>query len=338
MECERKAVSGGTEIIYKVPRPRSNPKEWLGFVHFKPRGLAGIVEITNRNASLDTSNLDIGGTTKIGAGNLAGAHGEGLKLALLVLMRGSQNHKVRCRSGGFTWTFNFGKNGRLVARLSRISEQAHSRLELQTRTKAGKSLLPFCPSAKNDVQFLLGEPHKGRSELGVPVQRRMVTQDNFESWCESALFLQNPDPNEIVRTRDGDLLIGEKFRGRLYLKGLLLNEDTESRWASVTNKPLRYGYNFAYGTTNRERQSVAGAYEESATILNIWSTAITEKPELVSELSFMLNSKQTRYADIDGAMARVGKRTAEALWTYLTNDPYQKRWYYSAKEKSDVGT
>ena len=43
----------------------------------------------------------MGGTSKAGNKNQAGAHGEGLKLALLVLMRGEQNHCVRCRSGGF---------------------------------------------------------------------------------------------------------------------------------------------------------------------------------------------------------------------------------------------
>lgn len=263
VECERNVVNGYSETLYKVPRPNSQPKEWLGFIHFKPQGKDGVVEITNRNATLHPWHLDMGGTSKSGAGNLAGTHGEGLKVALLVLMRGSQNHKVRCRSGGFSWTFNFTKYGRLVVRLNRLSDKAASRPRL------GKTLLPFCPDAKSDVQFVLGEPHYGRSDLGIPTRRNLISPETFAAWTEAALFLQNPSPDELVTTASGDLLIGQRFRGRLYLKGLLLSEDTTSRWASVTNKPLRYGYNFAAGTTNRERQSVAGAYEESATILDI---------------------------------------------------------------------
>ncbi|KAK8143572.1 hypothetical protein G3M48_007052 [Beauveria asiatica] len=167
VECERNVVNGYSEILYKVPRPSSQPKEWLGFIHFKPQGKGGVVEIRNRNATLHPWHLDMGGTSKSGAENLAGTHGEGLKAALLVLMRGSQNHKVRCRSGGFSWTFNFTKYGRLAVRLNRLSDKAAGRPRL------GKTLLLFCSDAKSDVQFVLGEPHYGRSDLGIPTRRNL---------------------------------------------------------------------------------------------------------------------------------------------------------------------
>ncbi|KAM0744660.1 hypothetical protein ACQRIT_000044 [Beauveria bassiana] len=334
VECERRIGNGCIEIIYKVPRPNSKPKEWLGFIHYKADGKGGIVEITNRNATLHPWHLDMGGTSKSGSGNLAGAHGEGLKVALLVLMRGSRNHKIRCRSSGFSWTFNFTKHGRLVARLNRMSAEAIGRLESQVRSKPEETLLPFCPNAKSDVQFVLGEPHHGRSDLGVPTRRNLIKQNDFEAWTEAALFLQEPSPDELVKTGSGDLLIGERFRQRLYLKGLLLSEDTPQRRASVTNKPLRYGYNFAAGTTNRERQSVAGAYEESATIIDIWSKALVLRPELASELSLMLNSKQ-HYADVDGATTCIGRKTAQVLRSYLWEHSEQRMWYYSPEEKRD---
>ncbi|KAM3553298.1 hypothetical protein ARSEF4850_006978 [Beauveria asiatica] len=134
----------------------------------------------------------MGGTSKSAAGNLAGTHGAGLKVALLVLMRGNQNHKIRCRSGRFSWTFNFTKHGRLVARLNRLSTEATGRLESQGRSKVGKTLLPFCPDAKRDVQFVLGEPHHGRSEFGVPTRRNPVRQVDFEAWTETASFYRAP--------------------------------------------------------------------------------------------------------------------------------------------------
>jgi hypothetical protein len=162
-----------------------------------------------------------------------------------------------------------------------------------------------------------------------------VSQEDFESWTEAALILQEPRPDELVRTDSGDLLIGDRFRQRLYLKGMLLREDTASRWASVTNKPLKYGYNIAVGTTNRERQSVASSYEESATILDIWCKALVLKPELASNFSCMLNGQQ-EYADIDGASTGIGKKTAQILRNYLMGEPYRRRWYYSPEEKRDV--
>lgn len=338
VEREFKTVDGTTEIIYKVPRPNSEPNEWLGFIHFRPHGQGGIVEITNRNATLQPWHLDMGGTSKTGNGSQAGAHGEGLKVALLVLMRGNQNHKVRCRSGGFNWTFNFTKRGRLVARLYRMSDDAINKVEAQARNQAGKTLLPFCPRVKKDLQIILGEPHNGRSDWGVPTKRSVVSRESFEAWTTSALFLQDPKPDELIRTSSGDLLIDRRFRRRLYLKGLLLSEDTTDRWASVTNKPLKYGYNFSAGTTNRERQSVAGAYEESATILDIWAEALVVKPGLVGEFSHMLNTRQPEYADVAGVGRNIGRKTAQILKNHLTGEPYRRKWYYSPQEKSNVST
>lgn len=338
VECDRRTVNRKLEIIFKVPRPNSSPKEWLGFIHFRSQGEGGIVELTNRRATIHPWHLDMGGTSKSGSGNLAGAHGEGLKVALLVMMRGDQNHKVCCRSDGFSWTFNFTKNRRLVARLRRVSDDTLRRWEAQGRTRMAKMLAPFVPNAKTDVQFFLGEPHSGRSENGTPTQRRLVSPRDFESWTEAALFLQNPSQDELVRTGEGDLLIGERFRRRLYLKGLLLREDTEWHRASVTGKPLRYGYNISAGTTNRERQSVASAYEESATIIRIWAKALVIKPELASELSNMLNSTEVEYADVVGAKTGIGRSTAQVLWSYLTRDTFRGIWYYSPQEKRDVRT
>ncbi|KAK3173880.1 hypothetical protein K4F52_010383, partial [Lecanicillium sp. MT-2017a] len=93
VERECNVIGGATEIIYKVPSPNSRPKEWLGYIHFRPRGRGGIVEITNRNATLHPWHLDMGGTSKKGRTHQAGAHGEGLKVALLVMMRANENHK-----------------------------------------------------------------------------------------------------------------------------------------------------------------------------------------------------------------------------------------------------
>ncbi|KAK3173866.1 hypothetical protein K4F52_010389, partial [Lecanicillium sp. MT-2017a] len=240
---------------------------------------------------------------------------------------------------GFNWTFNFTKHGRLVARLNRLSDNATAKEEAGAHANSGGPSPPFSPAAKQDVQFIIGEPHNGRSEYGTPTKRQLVTQEAFQAWTRAALFLENPIPDELVQTSSGDLLIGQRFRRRLYLKGLFLSEDTASRLASVTNKPLRYGYNFSAGTTNRERQSVAGAYEESATILDIWVKAVAKRPELVGALSDLLNSRQVEYADVAGAARNIGKRTAQMLMAYLRHDKadevYHGRWLLSPKEKLD---
>lgn len=63
-------------------------EEWLGYIRFLGRGGEGTVEVANRSATLQPRHLDLDGTSKAGDSRQAGAHGEGLKIALLVLMRG----------------------------------------------------------------------------------------------------------------------------------------------------------------------------------------------------------------------------------------------------------
>ncbi|KAM3553302.1 hypothetical protein ARSEF4850_006982 [Beauveria asiatica] len=68
--------------------------------------------------------------------------------------------------------------------------------------------------------------------------------------------------------------------------------------------------------------------------MDIWSRALALRPELASELSLMLNSKQ-HYADVDGAFKCVGRKTAQILRSYLTGHSDQRIWYYSPDEKRD---
>jgi len=337
---DEKTSDRGTEIVYKVFRTGANDvKEWLGYIRFHAKGSdsAGTIDMTNRAATLQPRHLDLGGTTKAGDSHQAGAHGEGLKLALLVLMRGRQNHSVRCCSGGFNWRFDFTTRGRLVCRLHRMSPQAIQRAEDQARRLSERTLLPFAAKPAGDVQFVVGESQKGRDERGNGLQRSGVTRREFDDWTKAALFLcDNVEDGAIISTAHGDLLTDPGLRGNIYLKGLLLGESTPARSASITNRPLRFGYNFANGRTNRERQSVYGASEESAAILAIWDGVLTAKPDMAAELSEMLNDPAPLpCADIFGAR-NMCLETATVLRGYLTGQPFSGKWYYSGEDKAKV--
>lgn len=311
-------------------------KEWLGFIRFKGIDGYGTVEITNRNATLQPWHLDLGGTSKAGDECQAGAHGEGLKLALVVMMRFGQNHSVRCRSGGFTWIFDFTTRRHLVARLNRMSPSSIARTEDQARRLSQRSLLPFAPKPDGDVQFLIGEGRKGRNQWGDRVDRKPVSLSHFEAWTKAALFLYDAKDGDIISSPHGDLLVAEQLRESIYLKGLLLQESIGWESASITGKPLKFGYNFASGRTNRERQSLAYAAEESRAILAIWMGVLAAKSEMVKELSDMLNDAETEYADVEWAEERVEFETASLLRDYLFGEQFAGRWYYSGEEKKQV--
>lgn len=333
---EERTSGRSTEIVYKVFRTTPDDvKEWLGYIRFKGLDGDGTIEITNRRATLQPWHLDLAGSSKVGDAAQAGAHGEGLKLALLVLMRGPQNHAVRCRSGAFNWRFNFTTRGRLVARLRRMTPPSIVRAEDQAQRLSERTLLPFAVRPAHDVQFVIGEPHKGRCEWGSPIRRRAVTRASFDDWTKAALFLRDAKDGTVVMTAHGDLLTDPSLRGKIYLKGLLLGESTPDRPASLTNLPLQFGYNFAFGVTNREREFLSTASEEAAAILKIWSGALTAKPEVVKELSDMLNA-ESQCADVSGARHRLSAEMASTLKNYLFGDEFKSKWYYTDEERSQV--
>lgn len=317
-------------------------KEWLGYIRFKECGGKGTVEITNCSGTLQPWHLDIGGTSKAGAVGQAGAHGEGLKLALLVLMRRPQNHAVKCRSGGFNWTFDFTTRGRLMARLDRLSPQSIHEAEDQAERLSQRTLIPFGAKLQGDVQFVIGEVQKGRNESGKAATRVPVKREDFDAWTKAALFLHDAQEKGIISTEEGDLLMDPRLHGSLYLKGFLLSESTPQLSASITNRPLKFGYNFASGTTNRERQSITDAREESTRILAIWSQVLAAKPEMVSELSGMLNTAnfwgELQYADVygGGKWRLINLEMARRLKEYLFGEEFARKWYYCGEDKEKV--
>ncbi len=331
MVRQEKTAGRNTEIIYKVPGP-TNPPEWLGYIRFSGKDGLGTVEITNRKATFRPGHLDLGGTWKASDKDQAGAHGEGLKVALLVMMRRGQNHRVRCWSGGFNWFFDFTTQGKLVTRLRRLSPENILKAREKAGEQAGKTLIPVAASPTEDVQLFIGENGKGRDSGGTQVRRDQVRLEEFQGWLKAAVFLQDVNNERIVCTKYGDLITEPRLRGNIYLKGLLLAESTPENSASRTGKYLAFGYNFAVGSTNRERECLSSDQEESRAIMSIWSQALVVKPALVKALSHLLNSTNT-YADVSRAAANMKVSTAFQLKQYLFQD---RHWYYTKEEKTRV--
>lgn len=332
-EGEATPPSGNAEIVYKAVRHGAdNIEHCLGFIRYKGRNGAGTVELSNLRATLHPEHLDFGGTSKRGREDMAGAHGEGLKLAALVLMHSRQNHHVMCRTGGFTLTFNLTDNGRLVARLRRIKAQG--------KTRQPKNIAFATPAvrADGDVQFIIGEGRKGRNQYGEKVKRSPIPQKDFKSWAKVALFLTKAEAgnNSIISTVHGGLLTSEDLRGNLYLKDLLLRESTNYRSASITGHRLGFGYNFAFGQTNRERQSLADAYEESVSICDILSAALRAKPDLAAKVCDLLNSAHPLYAEAECNATFWSRDIAVLFKQNLLGGDFAGRWLYRGDEMHKV--
>ncbi|KAI1085733.1 hypothetical protein F5B20DRAFT_15638 [Whalleya microplaca] len=167
------------DVIYRVLDPDSQAngrEEWLGYIRFQGTRGMGEVEIVNRRATLQPWHLKLGGTSKRHSKDQAGSHGEGFKLAILVMMPGL-NHSVVCHSGGFKWKFDFNNNGDFCTRLIRMTPKMIDQVREDSKKSLRMGLIPFVASPQEDVKFIIGRAGPGNDSSGNKTSRGKVSLD-----------------------------------------------------------------------------------------------------------------------------------------------------------------
>lgn len=205
------------EIQITVHRkaPSGDDQELLGYIRFDKK--AGSLELANFKNRFEMSYLGLGGTTKRGHNKFAGVHGEGLKLAALVMH--PNNHAVRISASSFYWNFGFHGKDRDSFHC-RLSEPKPETMRHQKRLFAEKAR-PRTELISYIWKDVMVKISKGKGAGGL-----RVTEEDFRSWVTTSLDLSGPAPDDIIRTVHGDLILDDEFSGRIYLKGLLVNNDS----------------------------------------------------------------------------------------------------------------
>jgi hypothetical protein len=85
---------------------------------------------------------------------------------------------------------------------------------------------------------------------------------DFRDWLKVSLDFDHP--SKVIETLRGSLILDPRFRGRIYLRGLLLE----------CNKNSKFGYNLFDGIINRDRQRLTGPAQEARLLARIWEEAI----------------------------------------------------------------
>lgn len=216
------------------------------------------VVIENEGSLLPHEALLLGHTTKTDRTDLIGKFGEGLKLGVLALVRAG--HSVKIRSGSEVWTPSIQR------------------------------------SDKFNADVLVFEIGKGRSEKSrVQVEVGGIDVETWDRTKECFLFLL--DPSDLDKTRVyttyGDLLIGEKYAGKLFVKGIFVQNDPS----------MRYGYNFRDAEIDRDRKMIA-KWDLQYKCRSIWAEAANKRPDLIEVFSQMLDQQASDLEGIDEFSAR----------------------------------
>jgi len=169
--------------------------------------------VRNDGAILDHSVLLLGNTSKTGRDDQAGKYGEGLKLAMLVCARSGVDLTIR--NGPEVW-------------VPTIEE---------SDTFAGQRVLTVTirDGNKNVPRFQV--------ELGIEPEVWEASKWKF-------LFIDKPSHREITRTESGSLLRGERYRGKVFVRGIYV----------CTQEDLEFGYDFKHAPIDRDRR-VLSSYD-----------------------------------------------------------------------------
>ena len=296
-----------TSVTYTVHLPSDRGEgqgKLLGYILFNEK--AGSVELTNFGASLSLSDLYMGKSDKRGQNDQAGHHGEGFKVGALVMLRAG--YHVRISASSHYWNFSFVGNP--DPQLSCTIRPPGPGVIEKLKAKATTTRHDLKGRVWEDVTFRIA---KGKGEDG-----QKVSKGTFETWLKVSLELSGPGEAYIVRTIDGDLIIGGNTGGQIYLKGLALKHPRYG------GKVFKYSYNFMNFEVNRDRQRLPDSSAKvGSTLVYIWSKSIQEHGDSMAQRYIDLYYSDENCADLSHAGVALYSDAAKIVRRQLmTSNPH----------------
>lgn len=210
------------------------------------------LRIENEGTTLPLRSLLFGETTKEGRADQIGKFGEGLKLAILALIRikddhGNNIHDVKIRSGSSVWTASIERS------------DIFDEMVLTIRVDEGR-----------------------KPENRVRIEIDGISKRDWESMKWKFLFLTPPGEGEEIKTSYGSLLLGPKYKGKVFVKGLYVQ----------TVHDLEFGYDLKDAELDRDRKMVE-SWDLGSRTKNILLEALTRWPIGLNKFVALLNSPTT---------------------------------------------
>lgn len=156
-------------------RVKKDSRRLLGFIRFSKKD--GSLHLTNFNSHLTREALGLGFSTKRKKVNLAGTHGEGFKVASLVMV--NKGYQVRIEASRFYWKFKYLSNNpyNLYCVLTAASEKKMEKdLEKQRKDRAKGLPRGLTANIWEDVTVKVGKVYRPWSDSA------SIKFDDFQSW------------------------------------------------------------------------------------------------------------------------------------------------------------
>jgi hypothetical protein len=198
--------------------------------------------IENEGTTLSREAILLGHTTKTGRGDLIGRFGEGMKAGILALVRADAGIKIR--TGSEVW----------VPKIER-SERFESKV-LVFYVHTGREF-------KNRIQFEI----------------EGIGQESYDLLDQNFLWLAKIKDKERVETSEGTLLLDERFKGRMFVKGVFVKRNESN-----------FGYDLPSAQIDRDRKML-DEFDLKYRTQSIWSEALKTRPDLIGSFLDALHAR-----------------------------------------------
>lgn len=224
----------------------------------------GLLRITSFGVTLNKSVLLLGKSDKRDGRNFRGFHGEGLKTGTLALVR-----------AGYTVTI-YNDDEKWTPELA-ASDQYNGEVVLVFNTRKLKNISP---------NFVVEISH--------------IDQAVWLALKERFLFLSPPHVDEIHRFSQGAILLNEKYKALIYVKGIYVGRVNG----------LEMGYDLDNAELDRDRR-VIDAWDLQWRLGQFWQEALKDNPELHGATAYRLLRNDA--LELRGLKHHADERVAKAL-------------------------
>lgn len=258
------------------------------------KGESGKIIVTSDGCTMPREVLLFGQSSKMDREDTIGRFGEGLKLGMLAAVRAG--HPIKIKTGDESWTPKIAKSSAFNADVLAI-----------------------------DIKTGLVYENVVRIEIG------NVT---FDDWCALASVFIRFDPDAMASAKGGyygNVIVNPEFSGRMYVKGVLVQE----------NDKMRYAIDFAHARTDRDRKMIDG-YDRKYYGRVIWSAAAEKDDDLFRKMVECIDAETDDVVIEDSYDAEcidtsIRKRMVEAFLLKYGDDAFPAETPADARELEFVG-
>lgn len=277
-----------------------NPENKMGWQYNKR---SGEVKITNKTSKLSVESLLLGRGTKHNRTDTIGKHGEGYKIAFMVLLRNNKTIRVD----------NYGANEIWDVRL------------VKSRKYKGQ-LVP--------TVFINKEPvwkKKPSSDLTITIGG--ITEEEYKELEVKNLHLRGEEVRAFDTTEKGRILLDEAEHGNIYVEGLFVTNISG----------LQYGYDFSPKAISLDRdRKLVDSFNVKWSASELWCRAAEQDDKAMEMAVELVNDSAPDTAYLSN-MSYYGKGLFNGVAKKFYEDngkdavPVTSNLEYEAVEKAEMG-